>query len=1074
MKILGVDLGVASVGWALVDDKNNEIIDSGVRIFTQSTNRGGKTLASIRREFRGGRRVLSRKKQRLNQLKKLFIAHKLLSKSEFKHLFNSKNRLDIWQLRAKGLEQQLNNQEWTRVLYHIAKRRAYQSNRKSESNGDESKKKVLSAISINQEKMNQGGYQTIGEMIYEKNKHPSDGKVKRNKKDKYTNSISRDLLRDEIGVLFEKQNEFGNQYADMIFRDKYKEIAFTQRPIQFNADLVGKCTFEKDEYRGAKNCFSAEKSTILSKINNTDLIDKDTGEIVRLFDYATLENLLDVFYSAKTKEVKYTTLRKQLKIPDNFDFKQLNYHQNFEYKTNIKAKIVDFYQLEDWLSLEQKVLLKKQVLDDKKEKFKRYKYSSIRSILSLPDSQKFNGVKYDTKVENNTTFGKLNGYHSIRKELNKEVFESLFANKDKFNKIAEIITYQKDDKSATQDLKEQVFNALNLDTVVTDKAINGLLNISFSGFNSLSIKALDNILPHQERGLKYHVAIKEVYKHHSQFKATNPQQYLRPLNKEENYQITNPTVKRVFSQFRKVLNAVIRKHGSFDAMHIEMARELKNSKKRKFEIETGQKEYQQEKEVIKAKFLESFGYEGSGRDLLKLRLYEQQHGKCIYSKKEIKINRLLEDGYVEIDHILPWSRTFDNSLNNKALCLSGENQNKGNKTPFEYLTNSDSDKGSEKWQKYKDSEKWQEYKNYVSSFANIKQAKRNKLLNTTLPKRRGNDLSNDDIENPESGFLARNLNDTAYASKFIKNFVEKNLIFAENSEIKQKVKVRSGALTNQLRYNWNIEEKNRGNNLHHAEDAIILAFATQGEVQRMSTISAKRADFKYQTSDERKVKFTPPFTDFRNTVDESIDKIFVSFAPRRKISGAAHKATIEPKDKGGKYKFPVNDGMAENGIIQRVDVFVNDKNKYQFVAFYPADFYKDDFPQLDLSGNKVDENSEFLFSLFKSDLIGFTTRTKHERLAYLGLITSGSEKTNSDIVYQPHNLASYLVPSFDKKGNEKLKKNGEPLTKPLKFKVTTLTLLKKYQVSVLGGKVEVKNEKRLPLIKQMRKNKVKK
>ncbi len=1061
MKILGVDLGVTSVGWALVDDKNNEIIDSGVRIFTQSTNRDGKTLASIRREFRGGRRVLSRKKQRLNQLKKLFIAHKLLSKSEFKHLFNSKNRLDIWQLRAKGLEQQLNNQEWTRVLYHIAKRRAYQSNRKSESNGDESKKKVLSAISINQEKMNQGGYQTIGEMIYEKNKHPSDGKVKRNKKDKYTNSISRDLLRDEIGVLFEKQNEFGNQYADMIFRDKYKEIAFTQRPIQFNADLVGKCTFEKDEYRGAKNCFSAEKSTILSKINNTDLIDKDTGEIVRLFDYATLENLLDVFYS--TKEVKYTTLRKQLKIPDNFDFKQLNYHQNFEYKTNIKAKIVDFYQLEDWLSLEQKVLLKKQVLDDKKEKFKRYKYSSIRSILSLPDSQKFNGVKYDTKVENTTSFGKLNGYHSIRKELNKEVFESLFANKDKFNKIAEIVTYQKDDKSATQDLKEQVFNALNLDTVVTDKAINGLLNISFSGFNSLSIKALDNILPHQERGLKYHDAIKEVYKHHSQFKATNPQQYLRPLNKEENYQITNPTVKRVFSQFRKVLNAVIRKHGSFDAMHIEMARELKNSKKRKFEIETGQKEYQQEKEAIKAKFLESFGYEGSGTDLLKLRLYEQQHGKCIYSKKEIKINKLLEDKYVEIDHILPRSRTFDNSLNNKVLCLSAENQNKGNKTPFEYLTNGD-----------KDSEKWQEYKNYVSSFANIKQAKRNKLLNTTLPKRRGNDLSNDDIENPESGFLARNLNDTAYASKFIKNFVEKNLIFAENSEIKQKVKVRSGALTNQLRYNWNIEEKNRGNNLHHAEDAIILAFATQGEVQRMSTISAKRADFKYQTSDERKVKFTPPFTDFRNTVDESIDKIFVSFAPRRKISGAAHKATIEPKDKGGKYKFPVNDGMAENGIIQRVDVFVNDKNKYQFVAFYPADFYKDDFPQLDLSGNKVDENSEFLFSLFKSDLIGFTTRTKHERLAYLGLITSGSEKTNSDIVYQPHNLASYLVPSFDKKGNEKLKKNGEPLTKPLKFKVTTLTLLKKYQVSVLGGKVEVKNEKRLPLIKQMRKNKVKK
>jgi CRISPR-associated endonuclease Csn1 len=72
-------------------------------------------------------------------------------KSEFKHLFSGKNRLDIWQLRAKGLERQLNNNEWARVLYHIAKRRAYQSNRKSEEIGNLDKKKVLSAIETNQE-----------------------------------------------------------------------------------------------------------------------------------------------------------------------------------------------------------------------------------------------------------------------------------------------------------------------------------------------------------------------------------------------------------------------------------------------------------------------------------------------------------------------------------------------------------------------------------------------------------------------------------------------------------------------------------------------------------------------------------------------------------------------------------------------------------------------------------------------------------------------------------------------------------------------------------------------------------
>jgi CRISPR-associated endonuclease Csn1 len=145
------------------------------------------------------------------------------------------------------------------------------------------------------------------------------------------------------------------------------------------------------------------------------------------------------------------------------------------------------------LTPEQKEKLEKQVLDDKKEKFKRYKYSSIRSILSLQDSQKFKGVKCGTKVED-TVFGKLNGYHSIKKELNQKVFDLLFTSKIKFNKIAEIITYQKDDKSATQDLKEQVFKNLDLDEIAINEAIDGLLNISFSGFNNLSVQALDKII----------------------------------------------------------------------------------------------------------------------------------------------------------------------------------------------------------------------------------------------------------------------------------------------------------------------------------------------------------------------------------------------------------------------------------------------------------------------------------------------------------------------------------------------------------------------------------------------------
>ena len=1063
MKILGVDLGVASVGWALIDEKKHKIIDSGVRIFTQSANRDGKTLASVRREARGVRRVIARKKQRIKKIKQLLVNEKVITKIELNHLFSSKNRVDVWQLRAKGLERKLTPQEWARVLYHIAKRRAYQSNRKADTaNAKDDDKKVLGNISKNEQKMDELGYKTIGQMIYAESRYP-DNRIRRNKgkdgKHKevgYKNSISRDLLRKEIDELFNQQQSFDNPNSADVLKAQYKDIAFSQLPIKFDPKTVGNCTFEKDERRGAKNSFSMEKSVVLSKINNTDLVDKDTGEIKRLYEYADIGTLLDIFYQAK--EVKYITLRKKLNIPENFEFKQLTYNQDFEYKTNIKAKITDFYKLEDWLSDKQKALLEKQVLDDKKEKFKRYKYSSIRSVLSLADTQKFNGVKYNTNVENEL-FGKLNGYYLIKKQLSAEVFDKLFSQPDKFNKIAEILSYAKDDESLINDFKSKIFNNLRLEQSVIDKSIDSLLAISFSGFNHLSIKAIEKLLPYLEKGLKYHEVAKKVYGHHSVFKSANPQKYLRPLNKEENYQITNPQIKRTFSQFRKVLNAVIRKHGSFDAIHIEMTRDLKNSKQRRIEILTGQKEFKQEKEVLMMKFLDVFGRDGTGRELLKLRLYEQQQGKCIYSGRNFEevggLNAIINDeSLTQIDHILPWSRTYDNSLNNKGLCLDSENQNKGNQTPFEYLANSD-----------KNSKKWTWFTGYVSSISSIKKAKKNKLLNTTLPKRRGNDLSDDDIENPESGFLARNLNDTAYASKFIKKFVQDHLEFLKNDNIKQKVKVRSGALTDQLRHNWGVNRKDRDdNNLHHAEDAIILAFSTQSEVQRMSTIAAIREDFRFQTAAERKPMFTPPFADFKTALDTSINDIFVSFSPRRKISGVAHKATIKPKDTGGKYKFPVNQGMAENGVVQRVDVFINDKGKYQFIVFYPDDFYKNDFPELDLSGNKIDENSKFLFSLFKDDLIEFKTKKTKSKpskniLAYFKYI-----KSDGKIAYQQH---------FKSKIEGKKSDNKKGWVDVLLATKAGLIFLKKYQVSVLGDYQEVIGEKRLPLIKQMHKNKQK-
>ena len=154
---------------------------------------------------------------------------------------------------------------------------------------------------------------------------------------------------------------------------------------------------------------------------------------------------------------------------------------------------------------------------------------------------------------------------------------------------------------------------------------------------------------------------------------------------------------RALNQARKLVNAIIREYGSPTSIHIELARDLSKSKRERDEIAKGQNEFREEKERTIQYFKEIFDREPRGRELEKFRLYREQDGVCAYSQNPINIERLLEESYVESDHALPYSRSFDDSMNNKVLVLICENRNKGNRTPYEYL---DGINNSERWEKF--------------------------------------------------------------------------------------------------------------------------------------------------------------------------------------------------------------------------------------------------------------------------------------------------------------------------------------------------------------------------------------
>ncbi len=250
--ILGLDLGITSIGWALtnVDDANptnNKIVESGVRIFTIAEHpKDGKSLALPRREARSARRTTKRKAQKLRAVKRLLISEKIITTDELENLFiGNKKQIDIWELRKDALYRLLDNKELSRIMIHLVKHRGYASNRKSEEPTDSEGKAVLGGIEKNEKIVQESDYLTIGEYIATKvkkrNGKDSEGKLN------YENSISRAMLIKEIETIFEKQKGFENKFVNNELLNNYKDIAFTQRPLKSVEGMVANCPFETDQ-----------------------------------------------------------------------------------------------------------------------------------------------------------------------------------------------------------------------------------------------------------------------------------------------------------------------------------------------------------------------------------------------------------------------------------------------------------------------------------------------------------------------------------------------------------------------------------------------------------------------------------------------------------------------------------------------------------------------------------------------------------------------------------------------------------------------------------------------------------
>lgn len=813
--ILGLDIGISSVGWGLLElDENDnpyKIIDVGSRIFTPGeVEKTGDSRAKERREKRGARRVTRRREFRLDRVRELLYEYgylkgnitsnivsvkyeelSVLFDNMINNYYKDKNT-NPYKLKVEALDRKLTDEELCIILVHYAKKRGYKSNREEGSDSDSGK--VLSAIKENEKIMENNNYRTISEMYIKDEKFK--GKIK-NSPGNYKISVTNEMYLEEINKVLDTQIKY--DLIDENFKNRYLEIYSSRRSYAkgpggdspYGGDLIakmtGKCNFD-NEPRAPKRAYSSELFVALTRLVNLKYKINDGI-------YITLSGDEIKLILEKAQEKKIVTYKDLVKIlnKENISFKDLSLSKKEH------GKVIE--------DLKKKLNIKKETKLDVNE-------------LNQEDKNVYNKL-YEDRLLNKTLI-ELKEYHTLKDTItkcySKDVWEEVKDNIDFLDELALYCTNYKVNEDILNKIKESNVIDQRFEDIEFVKALP-----NFKDHLMLSTNIIRKLIPIMIEGITYDKAMQQLGYTHSDISSNiEKKDLLVPVCTDEN--ITNQRVIRSLTQTRKVINAIIKKYGTPKIINIETARELAKSYQERREIEKNNLERQVDNEKIKNYLVELGLFPNtdkiSSNDLLKYRLWKEQNEFCGYSMKKIKIEDLFQNNIVQVDHILPYSRTYNDNYLNKTLVYTKENQEKGNKTPYEWFGKTS---------------RWDEYESYINSLAIPDKKKDNYLL-----KRLDSDT--------EREMRGQNLNDTKYISRELSYLIKTYL----NVE---KVNMYPGAITAKLRARWGFNRlthsyisknyilpedmkkdinKDRDNHLHHAMDALVIAAITPSLQQKIT------------------------------------------------------------------------------------------------------------------------------------------------------------------------------------------------------------------------------------------------
>lgn len=699
----------------------------------------------------------------------------------------------------------------------------------------------------------------------------------------------KEILEKIANYLFPGNSGSQTKYREEALKNGLKyiikeQIIYYQRPLKSQIKLISNCSFEKllkvipqshplyQEFRIWKQINNLSVNTVTEIDNKKHYYDKTLSSEQKTLLYELLQ---------EQKELSHNSIRSKLKLRDKIDY--LN-------GIHVKAKLKGN---ETQITIKKLIgdgLFNKLGLDnnDNLTKFWRILYNWLKD-----DNINFDSKDYEKEPDKYQAY---NPNSDNEYDLNSERFKS----------IKEFVTNQ---------LREGTENTISNDLLLkiaklrfkrsygafSAKAINNILPLMKAGkyYDKTIIKPeiktkIEKIINGEENtsidnslrehyieypecfngtGLMDSFAVMLIYGKHTaeEFKGIDDYHQIKTyeqLKKEDpenadKYTLRNPIVEQITNETLQVIKSIWKQYKiKPDEIRVELARELKNSAEERNKIYIAVQKNERENKYIKERLVEMH-VESTNRNIEKYKLWKQQVFVSPYTGDPIPINDnngLFSETY-QVDHIIPRSRFFDDSLTNKVVCETNVNNDKGNKTAWEYILSGSTE------------QKLLKQDNYMQHVNKIFWGrKRKNLLLTEIPK----------------DFIERQMKDTQYISIKVKEELGK-IIGTAN------VKTTTGGITDYLRQHWGLNEifkeitkqryelmgkmcgenwveyftdkktekkylkiKNwskRYDHRHHAIDALVVACTEQSHIQRLNNLNKELQKWLIEHKEEVKNNF---------------------------------------------------------------------------------------------------------------------------------------------------------------------------------------------------------------------------